>query len=274
MELEKKNLILYKTTIKHMLTSISKFGTGDGCDIYLYHFINKISKFVYPVMILNQNKNPWDETFYPSNLFIIGIDNPKIDYYNTDKNKDYFVSSSSLINFSEFRKKIKESFLKIEFDLVDNIYHLKNMPILNTTIDKSVGYVDKFKNFKSIEKLINLDDKEFVELNEECVKNIHSELIEKTNTTIKIKDEIIKFTNKDFSKIIINENDDLFLKLFYSIIPILPNKIKYSRIFNIKDEDITSTVFLKLFVNSIIINNFYKYIDIENKIKEISCTNL
>lgn len=246
MKLEKKNLIYYKNTVKQMITYISKFGTGEGTTIYLYHFIDKITNFVYPIMILNQEKNPWNENFYPSNLFIIGIDNPNIDYYNSDNNKNYHISASSIIDFSEFRKKIKESSLIIEFELKDTIYYLKDMPIIENTIDRNIGYIDKFKQFKSIKKLISLNDDKFTEIDSESIKLIHSELVEKTNSLIK------------------TDKDETFLRLYYSIIPFLPDKLKYSRYIDIHENDIISVVYLKIFINSIIINNFYKYIDIDN----------
>lgn len=246
MIIDKKSLISYKNNIKQMLIYVTKYGYGKGSTVYLYHYINKIDFSIYPVIILNQNINSFSESFHPSNLFIVNNNFPEnIKIFDTDiNNENYYITSSFVLNVPEFKKKIKE-IKEIEFNIENNDFILKDIPIIDNTNDKKIGYVDKFKLLKSLNKLISYNDKKFIVVPEELLKNIYINMSENTYVNIH------------------NDKTKIALKLFYSTVPFMFNGLKYTRNFHIYDNDITSTVYLKIYVKSLIIHNFYRYVDVE-----------
>jgi len=244
MILDKKMNVFYKNTLNQILSYVIKFGSSDETMVYLYNYIDKQTNTVYPVIILNQLNNPWSDNFYPINLFITSEELIDIDIYNSDKNDKYYITTSSIINPKEVKKILKDKSVIIEFEIVDNNFIIKNIPVLDSTTDRNIGYVDKFNNIKSLTKLISSNIDNFTTLSDNMMEIIYSELLQNTTTSI------------------ITKNSNTVLKLFYSLIPFMPDRMKYLRLINICDNEVTSTVYLLQYAKSIVIHNFYKYIDI------------
>ena len=243
MLLTSKNSIFYKNILKRSLQYITKFGIGEGSFLYIYNIINKETKFTYPIILLNQELNPWNGNFHPANLFIIPSDISEIDLFNINNNHDYIVSSSSLIDLKIVRDYIKDKNTDIEFKIVNDIYRFKNFPVLDYTDDRNIGYADKFNNIESLKKLIA--SKKFNFINDSDLSRIHSENIQNTYS-------IVKSINKEHS-----------IKIFYSISPFLVESMKFKRSIYVSDNDVTSTIYLIQGIKSLEIHSFYRYVDID-----------
>jgi len=246
MKLDKNNNVYYKNTLKQMISYVTKYGIGESCLVYLYNYIDKETNFVHPVIILNQESNPWSDIFYPVNLFIVGKNLTDIDIFNSDANNKYHISTSVLIDVKSVRELLKDKTIEIEFNIIDDNYISNNIPFSSSTIDRNIGYVDKFKNIRSLNNIFPIDDNKFITIPENTLNVIHSEVVQNTSTTVKL------------------EKNRSELKIFYSIIPFLADKIEYLRYLHVSDNEVTSTVYLRLYIKSITIHNFYKYVDLWN----------
>lgn len=252
MLLEKKNNVTYKSTLNQMLSYIIKFGVGEGTLVYLYNYIDKKTNYTYPVTILNQLVNPWDSNFYPINLFITSDELQNINIFNSDSNSDYLISSSSLIDPKEVKNSLKDKNSIIEFtkNEISGVFDIKNIPVIGVnTTDRSVGFVDKFTKLKSLNNMLDVDVDNFTSIPDETISALCLELMDKTTATIDINKKVI-------------------LKLFYSLVPFNPDKMKYLQMLNVSKNEVTSTVYLLQYVKSLVIHNFYKYVDIWSKIPE------
>lgn len=249
MILNKRSLVLYKSAVKKMLTSITKFGTGDGCDVYLYNYISKDLVNIYPVLILNQEINPWNSSFYPSNLFITDISFPEnINIFKTDSNSDYYITPSIRIDVCLFKKYFSD-IKELEINQIENGYEINFTDFIDKTTDRDIGYVDKFYKKDSLKKVIEYPRDKFNIINDiDVLKTIHSEVSSETVSTIYTTDK------------------GNILKIFYSVAPLLMDKLEYIRLLNVSDNEVTSTVYMKQTVSNIVIHNFYKFVDIWNLI--------
>lgn len=245
-EFDKKTISTYKSIVKKMFICVSKFGTSKEKDdtVYLYHYIDKNNQ-IYPVLVLNQDKNPWGDIYYPANLFIVEENFPTdIDLFNTNSNEEYIITDSVELNISNFKKDVKD--IKELYLETASKSRLLNIPgIISSTRDINKGYVDKFKNIPSLDKVIWYDKDKFNNVSDEnTLRYIHTSLNEETHCSIHTGDK------------------KKLLKIFFSIAPLKMDKFEYVRYIKVVDNDVTSTVYCKQTVNGVVIHNFYKYVDI------------
>ena len=256
MNLDKKSLSIYKSFVKKMLICISKVGGSnkEKDDIaFIYHYINKQSNNIYPVILINQSLSPRGDNYYPAKFFIVDNTFPKdINIFNTDSNSDkYNISSSAEINISEFKKilpDIKELIIETNEKGIDII-----VPgVISRTNDRNIGYVDALSKISSLSKIIKTPRDNFHKIENDAILNfIHSTVIEDTCCSINI-----------------NSTGNI-LKLFFTVVPIKMDKLEYFRLLNFKDSEVTSTVYLKQFIGDIVLHNFYRYIDIWSKLNSL-----
>lgn len=246
---DKKDFTIYKNILKKMLMCTSKFGLSKNKDdiVNIYHYIDEKNRQLYPVLLLSQDKNPWGDIFYPSTLFINGINFPEdIDIFNTDKNKNYLITDSVSVNLSNFKKDLND--LKdVELIKDDKGCYINFPNILNKFKDRKKHYVDtfKYKDTINVIKLLKYNSNTMNVITDNSIlEQIHSNMSENTKYTLKINDE------------------GNVLKIFFSIAPLKMDRLDYIRYLHINDNEVTSTVYLKQYIKNIVINNFYKYIDI------------
>lgn len=251
--LDKRALTRYKSIVRKMLTSISKFGSSKEKDdiVKLYHFIDR-NHIIHPVIFIYQDVNPWGSAFYPSKMFIVGSDFPAdINIFKTKSNlSNYKVTLSAEINVSEFKKEI-DSMKEISIIYTEEGCML-DFPVLSHTGDID-GYVD-YMIIKSedINQLVNSKNLQFNMISDEAeLRNIHVKVSEDTQCSI------IAASPKSKP-----------LQMFYSIFPIKMDRFEYARRLKVYDNDVTSIVYCKQYIGNIIIHNFYKYVDIWNLFKK------
>ena len=254
----KKNITTYKSELKRMLVAISKYGTGkDSQDIvWLYHFINKETMDIYPILILNQDISPWGNMYYPIKLIMTSSSLPSnIDIYNTESNcEKYIITDSFKISVSYYKKLVPD------IVSLDNILSNNISDVLDKSRDFNTNYGDVFRLNKNIMKVIESSKDKFKTVDDKSIMDtIHSELSENTHCNVT--------TNIDNVQIGIEKTN--VLKLFYSISPLKLDKLDYFRLLTINNNEITSTVYLKQYSNNLILHTFYKYIDIWSLIPEI-----
>jgi hypothetical protein len=117
-----------------------------------------------------------------------------------------------------------------------------------TSVD-TVEYVDVLKSYKSLTKLVETPITSFKIISDENIlRAIHSKVSE------------------DSTYDIINFDKTSSLKLFSSVFPLKVDRLEYIKLLTIDNNDVTSTVWCKQVIDCIVINNFYRYIDIWNLI--------
>ena len=254
-ELDKKSVSRYKSILKKMLTCISKFGSSKEKDdvIRLYHFIDRRTKEIHPVIFLYQAENPWGDTFYPSRLFIVGTDFPiDIDIFNTKINVlKYYITQSSLINVSDFKKEVIDKLKELSIIIDDNEGCSLSLPAISYSKDVE-AYVDYLAiKSEDIRQIIKSPKALYNTVDDEAeLRNIHSLVSDETQCSITAK-----------------SHNSKPLQMFYSIFPLKMDKFEYVRRLKVSDNDVTSIVYCKQTIGNVVIHNFYKYADIWNLIK-------
>ena len=247
-QLNKKDVSRYKLLLKKMLTCVSKFGISKEKDdtVWLYHYIRKTDRVIFPVVFLFHEKNPWGDEYYPSRLFITCNDIPDdINVFDTSSNnEDYFITLSYSINVSKFRKEVidcmKELSLTVNTDGSVDV----DVDFISSSSDTD-NYVDKVLDYKSIASVVK-STKPFSSIDDvDKLSHMHDKLVEETQVSI-------------------DTDNGNILKLFFPISPLKLYRFDYKRIMNVHDNNVISTVYCKQYLDNVIINNFYRYIDIWN----------
>ena len=255
--LDKKSVSKYKSILKKMLTCISKFGSSKEKDdvVWLYHYIDKTTKEIHPVIFMYQVENPWGNEFYPARLFMVGTDfPPDINIFNTKQNHvKYHITKSALIYVSDFKKEFIDKLKELSIELTDDGYYTVSIPSIVYSVDYSESYVDVLANKSDDVKFVTskLELSKFTVIDNEAeLRYIHSKMADETQFNITARSENSKP-----------------LQLFYSIYPMKMNKFEYIRKFKISDNNVISIVYCKQTIENIIIHNFYKYADVWNLVK-------
>ncbi len=226
-----------------MMVTASKFGMDKEKEttVETYSFYNEFTSEVYPVILIDQEVNPWGALFYPSRLFILPLGFPKeFDLFNTAKiledNIGWKVTSSQKINLASCKKEItKVKDLAIEDGCI-------NIPsVISTTTDYSVGYIDKLKGNEHVSKLFNKEGELY-------------------NWTI--VDEIARLELIHESITLNTQCDVNGVKLFHSNCPMKMDRLEYIKRLERLGGESTSIVYVKYDAGIVQIHNFYRYVDI------------
>jgi len=247
-DIDKKGVVRYKSILKKMLTTVSKFGSSKEKDdvVRLYHFIDE-NKNIHPVLFLFQDVNPWGSEFYPSKLFIVATDFPTdIDIFNTFKNK-YTITKSMMINVASVKKHI-DTLKNLSIVYKEDGCHIDIPHIsMNDEVDHYVDMLTiKSVDIKHIVKCKN----SYIVTDKDYLEQVYATLLDETTVNI-------------------TSTNGSVLRLFYSIFPIKMDMLEYSigrRIIYVSGNhgninEVTNVVYSKQRIGDIVINNFYKYVD-------------
>jgi len=241
MVLDKKAVSTYKTTLKSMITVISKYGiTGNNNEhgVILYHCITDTT--IHPIIIINQKVSPWGDDIIPTTAFITSLYIPTD--FDLDKGGDkYRIGKKYRCNYP---------FMK---ELVDE---LKPTSIIEVSDDNDISLFSK---------AVLSDDKKFSEHYSESVRELMS--LSKKHGFKSISDEasidgIIRKLLTDSSYTVENKEENMCIRLFASLIPMKFDRLDYIRHLHIFDKNITSKVYLKYYVKELQVGVFYQYLDV------------
>ncbi len=254
-DIDIKPLRLLKLTVKKMLIAASKYGISKEKDTtaQLYFYTNEDFTQVYPVVMINHENNPWGDKFYPPKLFLIPptlneedvnlFDNTKM--LNGNEVKGLRISRSYKINIAEFKKYIP-TIKELQYDITDGVVDFKFDGVLSSSVANEFDYVDVFYNIPSLRDLIQNQFFKFKTIDDTVeLTNIYGKLSENSTHEVPI-------------------DDTDSLRIFYITCPIVATKLEFTRHLHIRDNDVTSTVYMKQHSSNYVIHNFYNYVDIWN----------
>ena len=238
---DRRALSKYKTSLGKMLIAATKFGISKEKDTtaWLSHYVK--GEDIYPVVTINQTTSPWGMRYTPAKLYITPLDIP-IDIDVFGENKEYTRTDAAEININEFKKALK---LVKELSMDDNRISIPEV----IQYSKEVGYPEDLKEIESIKSLIEipttLSDHSVVIDDEETINKIRADLA---------KNALTELTCSNSGKI----------RLFYMNAPLKMDSLYVNKYTSISDEEIATAVHVQQNIGPIIVNNFYKYIDIWN----------